>query len=67
MPERLRLSGAQAAYLVATVFAVVFLSALGILLGALGVLHGFYEGSKGWMAVCGALAAIALGLELARL
>ena len=67
MPERLRPSGPEAAYLVATVFAVAFLSAVGILLGLLGALHGFYEGSKGWTALCGALAAVALGLELSRL
>lgn len=56
-----------AAYLAVTVFAVVWISAVGILLGVLGVMHGFYEGRRRWMALCGALAAVALALELARL
>jgi hypothetical protein len=64
---RVRLSGTAVAYLVVTVFAVVFVSVLGIVLGLLGVLHGHYEGSRGWMALCGALAAVALALELTRL
>lgn len=62
-----RPSTAEALYLVGTLFCVLFISVLGIILGLLGVLHGYHEGTRGWMAVCGLLAAVALGLELARL
>jgi hypothetical protein len=61
------LSRWEGVYLVVTVFAVVWLSALGILLGVLGAMHGFYEGRRRWMVLCGALAAVALALELSRL
>lgn len=57
----------EAVYLVATIFAVIWISVLGIVLGLLGVMHGFYEDRRGWMAVCGVLAAVALALELLRL
>ena len=57
----------EAVYLVVTVFAVIWISVLGILLGVLGAMHGFYEGRRRWMVLCGALAAIALALELLRL
>ncbi len=66
-PALPRPSRAQVAYLAVTVFAVAFVSVLGILLGLLGALHGHYEGSRGWMVLFAALAAVALGLELARL
>jgi hypothetical protein len=62
-----RPSAAEAGYLVVTLFAVVFVSALGILLALLGVLHGYHEGTRGWMVLCGTLAVVALGLELSRL
>jgi hypothetical protein len=61
------LSRWEAIYLVVTIFAVVWISVLGILLGVLGAMHGYYEGRRGWMILCGALAAIALALELWRL
>jgi len=57
----------EAVYLVATVFAVIWISVLGIVLGLLGAMHGFYEDRRGWMILCGALAAAALALELVRL
>ena len=57
----------EAVYLLGTVFAVIWISVLGIVLGVLGAMHGFYEGRRGWMALCGALAAVALALELIRL
>ena len=63
----LPLSRWEAVYLVVTVFAVIWISVVGILLGVLGVMHGSYEGRRAWMAICGALAAVALGLELSRL
>ena len=61
------LSRWEVVYLVALVFAVIWISALGILLGVLGAMHGFYEGRRWWMASCGGLGAIALALELLRL
>ena len=63
----LPVSAWEAVYLVVTVFAVIWVSVLGIVLGLLGAMHGFYEGRRGWMALCGVLAAAALALELARL
>ena len=57
----------EAVYLVATVFAVIWISVLGILLGVLGAMHGFYEGRRWWMVLCIVLAAIALAFELVRL
>ena len=63
----LPLSRWEAVYLAVTVFAVIWISVLGIVLGLLGVMHGFCEGRRGWMALCGALAAAALALELSRL
>jgi uncharacterized membrane protein len=63
----LPLSGWEAAYLLLTVFAVVWISVVGIVLGVLGVMHGYYEDRRGWTALCGALAAAALALELSRL
>ena len=63
----LPVSGWEAAYLLVTVFAVIWISVLGIVLGLLGVLHGFYEGRRGWMVLCGTLAGGALALELIRL
>ena len=54
-------------WLVITVFAVPFLSALAILLAVLGGLHGFYEGRRGLVAIYAVLGVIAAGLELARL
>lgn len=57
----------EAVYLVATIFAVIWISVLGIVLGLLGAMHGFYEDRRGWMTVCLALAAVALALELLRL
>jgi hypothetical protein len=65
--RRVKLSPAEALFLAVTLFAVIFVSVLGILLGLLGALHGHYEGSRTWTVVCLALAAVALGLELARL
>ena len=62
-----RLSPAEIGYLAVTVFAVAFVSVLGIVLGLLGALHGHYEGSRWWTALCGGLAAVALALELLRL
>src|SRR5689334_11219594 len=57
----------EAAYLVLTVAVLLWVSFLAIILGALGVLHGYYEQRPGWMAVCGAITAVALGLELVKL
>ena len=65
--DRIPLSRWEAVYLAGTLFAVVWVSVLGIVLGLLGAMHGFYEDRRGWMILCGALAAIALGLELWRL
>ena len=63
----LPLSRWEAVYLVLTVFAVVWISVLGIVLGALGAMHGFYEDRRPWMVLCVVLAVVALGLELWRL
>ena len=57
----------EAVYLVITIFAVIWVSVIGIVLGALGAMHGFYEDRRTWMVLCAALAAIALALELSRL
>jgi uncharacterized membrane protein len=57
----------EGVYLALTLFAVIWLSVLGVVLGLLGVMHGHYEGRRAWMIVCGALAAVALVLELTRL
>jgi uncharacterized membrane protein YvbJ len=65
--ERIPLSGWEAVYLAVTVFAVIWISVVGIVLGLLGAMHGFYEDRRGWTALCGALAAVALALELSRL
>jgi hypothetical protein len=54
-------------WLAATVFAVVFVSALAILLAALGGLHAYYEDRRGMLALYAALGVIAAGLELSRL
>jgi hypothetical protein len=61
------LSWWEVAFLAATVFAVIWVSVLGIVLGLLGAMHGFYEDRRWWMVTCGVLAAIALALELVRL
>ena len=61
------LSRWEAVYLVVTVFAVIWISVVGIVLAALGAMHGFYERGRRWMLLCLALGAIALGLELSRL
>ncbi len=63
----LPLSRWEAVYLVITIFAVIWISVLGIVLGALGAMHGFYEDRRVWMAVCLVLAGVALALELSRL
>ena len=54
-------------WLVATVFAVAFVSALGILLAVLGGLHAYYEDRRGMLAVYAVLGVVAAGLELSRL
>ena len=66
MPH-VRISGWEALYLAITVFAVLFVSALGILLGVLGVMHGHFEGKRWFLVVFAALAVIALAFELAEL
>lgn len=57
----------EVVYLLVAVFAVIWVSVLGILLGILGAMHGVYEGRRWWMVLCGALAAVALAFELVRL
>jgi hypothetical protein len=54
-------------WLAATVFAVVFVSALGILLAALGGMHAYYEDRRGLLVLFAVLGVIAAGLELSRL
>lgn len=55
---------AAGTYLAVTVFAVIWFSVLGVILGLFGVMHGVYEDKRGWAVLCGALAAVALALEL---
>jgi hypothetical protein len=65
--RRVEISAWEAGYLAITVFAVLWVSALGILLGVLGAMHGFYEGKRWFLAVSAVLAVIALAFELAEL
>jgi hypothetical protein len=57
----------EALWLVATVFAVAFVSALGILLAVLGGMHAYYEDRRGMLAIYAVLGAIGATLELSRL
>lgn len=57
----------EGGYLALTLFAVIWLSVLGVVLGLLGVMHGYFEERRTWMVVCGVLAAAGLALELSRL
>jgi hypothetical protein len=59
-----RLSPWEIVYLVATLFCVVWISVLGIVLGAIGALHGYYEDRWWLMGAFALLAGIALGIEL---
>ena len=65
--ERLRLSAFELAWLIATLFCVVWLSALGILLGALGGSYAFYEDKRVLCGVYVVLTLVAAGIELSRL
>lgn len=60
-------SGWAAAYLAITLFFVAFVPVLGALLGAVGVMHGVFEGLPRWIALCGALTAAGVVLALAPL
>ena len=66
MPH-VQISAWEALFLAITVFAALFVSALGILLGVLGAMHGYYEGKRWLLVVFAALAAISLAFELAQL
>ena len=69
MPDlpRPSLSPLEAVYLAVTVFCVLWISVLGIVLGLLGALHGYYENRWGLLLLFAALAALALGLETAQI
>ena len=54
----------EAVWLGATLFFVAFVSALGILLAALGAMHAYYEDRKFMLVGYCALAGLALALEL---
>ena len=62
LPE-IAISPLEWVYLAATVFAVLWISVLGIVLGLIGALHGYYEDKWWLMLLFAALAALALGLE----
>ena len=64
---RPELTALEALWLVATAFAVAFVSALGILLAVLGAMHAYYEDRRGLLVVYVVLGAIAAALEIARL
>ena len=59
------LSGWTWAYLAVTAFFVVYVPVLGALLGAIGVMHGVFEGLPRWIALCGLLTAVGVALALA--
>ena len=65
--SRPELTALEALWLVATVFAVAFVSALGILLAVLGALHAHYEDRRGLLIAYAVLGVIAAGLEISRL
>ena len=64
---RPELTALEALWLVATVFAVAFVSALGILLAVLGGMHAYYEDRRGLLIVYAILGVIGAGLEISRL
>ena len=64
---KFELTGLEALYLAATLFGVAFITVFGLLLAALGALHGFYEQRTGLLVLYTGLAVLALGLELSRL
>ena len=68
---RLELPGQPSAmalvYFGLTVFAVLWISVLGLIMALLGALHGFYEQHVPTIAVFGALAILAAALEVSRL
>ena len=62
--SRIPLTRYEALYLALCVALLIWLSFLAIVAGLLGVLHGYYEGRRGWVALCGLIAAAGLALEL---
>ena len=61
------LSGWAWAYLAIALFFVLYVPVLGALLGALGLMHGIFEGLPRWIALCGLLTAAGAALALAPL
>jgi hypothetical protein len=64
---RPEVTAVEAAWLAGTVFAVAFVSALGILMAVLGGMHAVYESRRWLIAAYVVLGAIAALLELSRL
>ena len=62
--ERLSLSPLEAIWLIATVFFVAFVPALGLLLAVLGAMHAYFEDRKVVLIAYCALAGLGLALEL---
>ena len=57
----------EAGYLAATLFAVTFITVLGLVMAILGAMHGVYEGRRVLLGAFVGLALVAAGLEVARL
>jgi hypothetical protein len=57
----------EGTWLAATVFAVAFVSALGLFLAFLGGMHGYFEGRRTMLVLYAVLGVVAAALELSKL